>query len=548
MLHRLSITNYLLIDGLELDLGKGFTSITGETGSGKSIVIGALGLALGDRAEGGVARDGNKRCVIEVEADAEGQGDWFTANEVPWEQRVVLRRQIEPGGRSRAFVNDTPVRLEQLRELGERLVHIHSQHQSLLVNDPVFQLELIDSVAGLGREAARHATLHAGWRRMEKDLAAVREEEARSRTELDYITFQLSELDGAALIEGEQADLERKLQRAENAESLVKVLLATEEGLSGDDGAIGALAAIKTQVARIGPMDTEAEKLATRLDSVRLELADVASEAGRLAANISVDPGEATRMRERLDLLLRLQHKHRANDTHALIALRDELRQRSQRIGSLADRIRELELHEGAARVAAMDLAARLSRDRRKAMIPLQEKVQAQLHDLGMPHARFHFMHEVVAPSATGVDSVRAGFSANKDRAPEPLDKAASGGELSRVVLAMIAFMAESRALPTVVFDEIDTGVSGEVAQRVGALLANMSKDRQVIAITHLPQIASKARHHLLVSKDHEAEVVTTSIRPVNGEERVLALAEMLSGKKTGKAAMENARELLRSR
>ena len=556
MLRRLSITNYLLIDALELDLGKGLTIITGETGSGKSIVIGALGLAMGDRAEAGVARDAAKRCVIELEIDAKGLGleDWCEAHGILHEPLILLRRQIDPGsgigiaGRSRAFVNDTPVKLEQLRELGERLVHVHSQHQTLLLNDPGFQLGLIDHVAGLAPKVAIYAQCHGQWRTAASELERVREEEARSRAELDYLRFQLNELDAATLREDEQPTLEQELSRAENAEVLVNVYRSTEEGLSGDDGALNVLATIKAQVGRIAALDKEAGSLLERLEGARLELKDVADEAARLASQISVDQGEAERMRDRLDLLIRLQQKHRVKDPASLIALREDLRERTTRIGSLGEQIATLEKEEARLHKEVLELAASLSKERDLAIPPLQEEVSVQLRDLGMPHARFSFERSEGQPGPRGIDRVRALFSANKDRSPETLEKVASGGELSRVMLALLGLAAESRSLPTVIFDEIDSGVSGETAHRVGALLARMAKDRQVIAITHLPQIASKADTHLLVSKDQEAEVVTTRIRPLKTEERVNALAQMLSGKKTGKAAVENARELLKNR
>ncbi len=550
MLRRISITNYLLIEELELDLRKGFTTITGETGSGKSILIGALGLAMGERADSGVARDAAKRCVIELEVDVKRLGlePWCQQNEIAYESPMLLRRQLDPGGRSRSFVNDTPVRLEQLRELGERLVHIHSQHHTLLLNDASFQLGLIDHVAGTGKDVAVFEERFVSWKKSRAELDALRSEEARSQSELDYLRFQLEELETARLVPDEQSDLERSLARAENAEELIAALNSTEAGITGEDGVLGPLNQLKQLLAKTSRVDTSVQTLAERLTSVGIELKDIADEAERLAAHVNVDPKEAERLRERLDLLLRLQQKHRVTHVAALIALRDELRERTRHIGSLSERIQALEGEERAAHAELELHAKRISAARVKAMKPLAEQVTEQLKDLGMPHAHFVFEHRTETIGAHGIDAARALFTANKDRSPSPLDKVASGGELSRVMLALIGLAAESKSLPTVIFDEIDTGVSGETANRVGALMARMAKDRQVIAITHLPQIASKADTHLLVSKDHEAEEVTTSIRPLMAEERVNALAEMLSGKKTTKAAVENARELLKQR
>lgn len=550
MLKRISIRNYLLIDELELDLRKGFTTITGETGSGKSILIGALGLAMGERADAGIARDAGKRCVIELEVDVKKLGleRWCEQNEVPHESPMILRRQLDPGGRSRAFVNDTPVRLEQLRELGEYLVHVHSQHHTLLLNDPAFQLGLIDHYAGLNADLHAYTERYSAWKTLRRELDEMREEETRSQSELDYLKFQLEELEAAQLVADEQPGLEQALARAENAGELISAFQAIEQGIIGDDGILTPLAHLRQLLTKAAKLDASVGTLNDRLNSVSIELKDIADEAERHSAHVSIDPKEAERLRERLDTLIRLQQKHRVRDMEGLIALRDDLRQRTRHIGSLTERIAALEGEERAIFTNAEKHAQRISGARQKALKPLSGQVTEQLRDLGMPHAHFVFDHKLVDIGPNGMDQVRALFTANKDRSPAPLDKVASGGELSRVMLALISLAAESKALPTVIFDEIDTGVSGETANRVGALMARMAKDRQVIAITHLPQIASKADTHLLVSKDHEAKEVTTNIRPLLAEERVEALAQMLSGKKTTKAAVENARELLKGR
>ncbi len=550
MLTRISISNYLLIDELELPLQKGFTTITGETGSGKSILIGAIGLAMGERADSGLARDPQKRCVIELHVDVRGVGveAWCEAAGVPFETETIIRRQLDPGGRSRAFINDTPVRLEQLRELGERLVHVHSQHHNLLLNDPRFQLGLVDHAAAHTRVVSAYRADFRAWKAIADELAEVCEEEARSRTELDYLQFQLDELDQAQLKEGEQEGLEQDLERAEHAGEILQGLQAADTAITGEQGLLSTLASLRVQLSRSARHDPAVNTLLERVNSVTIELKDIGAEAGTLAAGTSLDPREEQRLRERLDTLLRLQQKHRVKDAAALIALAADLRERTQRMGSMAARIADLEGEERAMHQNVMTQAKQISATRRKAMPALSSEVADLLKQLGMPHARFVFDHHTTEPGPQGVDMVRALFSANKDRAPEALDKVASGGELSRLMLALISLSAENLGLPTVIFDEIDTGVSGEVADRVGGLMARMSMDRQIIAITHLPQIASKAHMHLLVSKDHDAEHVITNIRPLAQEERVQALAQMLSGKKTTKAALDNARELLKGR
>ncbi|HEY0975975.1 MAG TPA: DNA repair protein RecN [Flavobacteriales bacterium] len=552
MLARLLVSNYLLIDQLELDLSKGFTAITGETGSGKSILIGALGLLMGERADADLARDASKRCILELEVLPGGSKalltEWCTENGIPMESPLLLRRQLDPGGRSRAFVNDTPVRLEQLRELAGHLVHIHSQHHTLLLNDPAFQLGLVDHAAALGTEVATYAERYRQWRELRTALNALREQEAKAQGEADYLKFQLQELEDARLVADEQPGLEQALHRAEHAEEILAALEAVEQGIRGERGMLAPWSGLKPLLQKSGRSDGAVQALNDRLQSAAIELGDIADEAEQLAGRTTLDPKEAERLRERLDLLLRLQQKHRVPDVEGLVRLRDELRERTTDIDSLSDRIQAMEGEEQGLSAAVLKEAQAISTARRKAMAPLADQVSALLRDLGMPNAVFAFDHTSGEPTSTGIDRIKALFSANKERTPAALDKVASGGELSRVMLALISLAAESKALPTVIFDEIDTGVSGETAHRVGSLMARMAKDRQVIAITHLPQIASKAHTHLLVTKDHEAEHVHSDIRPLDAEERVEALARMLSGSKTTKAALENARELLRAK
>lgn len=549
MLQRLFIRNFLLIGELDLELGKGLTVITGETGSGKSILLGALGLAMGGRAEANLQRDPTKRCVVELEVGP-GPGStlvekWCRSNNVPSETPLILRRQLEPGGRSRAFVNDTPIRLEQLRELGEGLVHIHSQHHTLLLNSPAFQLGLLDHFAGQGPAVKDYEERYRAWRKAKEALEAARARQAQAQNERDYLQFQYDELEAARLEAGEQQEVEQALARADHAEELLLALQGMEDGLNSENGILARMGAIRQNAAKAARLDPAVGALLERLHSVSIDLKDIAGEAGQLAERISIDPKVAEKLRGRWDLLVRLQQKHRAEGTDALITLRDELGARLSRIGSMAEDVKDLEQQETGLHAEVLDLAQKISLQRNKAAAPLAQQVAAILHDLGMPHAVFDFQLHRTEPGAAGMDGIRALFSANKDRAPGPLDKVASGGELGRVMLALISLAAASKELPTVIFDEIDTGVSGEMAHRVGRLIQQMARQRQVIAISHLPQIASKANTHLLVTKDHQAEQVESVIRILDGEERVQALARMLSGHKTTRAAMENARELL---
>jgi len=550
VLSRIAITNYLLIESLELDWQKGLTAITGETGSGKSILIGALELAMGARADAGLARDAEKRCVIELELDLSriDLQEWFAANELPYETRSILRRQLDQGGRSRAFVNDTPVRLEQLRELGERLIHVHSQHHTLLLNDARFQLGLVDQLAGQQEAVDAIHACHADWRKAERDLAAARDEEQRALAESDYLRFQLEELEQASLKEGEQEEMESELQLAEHAGERAEAFRNLEEGTSGDQGAASLLQRLRAQLVKAARIDPQAAALLSRVEGCIIELKDIGDEAARLAAAVELDPARAEKLRERIDALIRLQQKHRVKSTAELLALLEDLRTRTVRMGALGEQREALEKKVAELNADYSRRAKTISQARTKAVKPLANQVEALLHQLGMPHAVFQFDHRIVEPGPFGIDQVRALFTANKDRAPAPLDKVASGGELSRVMLALISLAAGSRDLPIVVFDEIDTGVSGEVADRVGALLATMGRDRQVIAITHLPQIASKAQHQLQVTKDADGDRVRTEIAPLTQVERVAAIARMLSGRKVTEQALDNARVLLEQR
>lgn len=550
MITRISITNYLLIDALELEWADGLTAITGETGSGKSILIGALELAMGARAESGLARDPEKRCIIELELDLR-QLDveaWFEANELPYEPVSLLRRQLDPGGRSRAFINDTPIRLDQLRELGERFIHVHSQHHTLLLNDPRFQLGLVDHLAEQSVAVKKLSALFADWRAAQLALEDARAAQQRALAEADFVRFQLEELEQAAISQGEQARIEEELRLAEHANERAEAYRAIEEGASGDQGATVLLQRLRALVAKAARVDPRIADLLQRIEAAAIELKDVGAEAARLAAGVEVDPMRAEQLRDRIDLLIRLQQKHRAPDEAGLIAILARLRQRAASVEDLGDRCVAMEKEAQRLADAYAKEAKAISIARTKAIKPLSNKVEALLHQLGMPHAVFQFDHRVADPGPLGIDVVRALFTANKDRAPAPLDKVASGGELGRVMLALISLSAGSRDMPVVVFDEIDTGVSGKVADRVGALLAEMGRHRQVIAITHLPQIASKARHHLQVTKSSQGAEVLTAIAPLDHEARVEAIARMLSGRKVTEQAKENARVLLEQR
>ena len=414
MLRRLHIRNYLLIEALDLPLENGLTIITGETGSGKSILIGALALAMGERAEAGALRDPGARCVIELEVDL-GHLDlapWFTGQELPYEAHTIMRRQLEPGGRSRAFINDTPVKLEQLRELGTRLLHVHSQHHTLLLNDTRFQLGLVDHLAGNVERLRAYEAEYIQWRELERDLERLRTEAARSKAEMDFLQFQLNELDQARLQEGEQERLEQELARADHAEELQHSLKQVEEGITAERGLQVQLAALRQALTRPARLDAGVNTLLERLNAAYIELKDIADEAEHLIGRVDLDPREAQQKRERLDELLRLQQKHRVTGTADLIAIRDDLSRRTQHISSLDERIADLASRASDLSGRAMTMAKELSKERTKAVKPLALQLERILHDLGMPDAVLQFDHRKVDIGPQGLDAVRALFTA----------------------------------------------------------------------------------------------------------------------------------------
>lgn len=546
MLRRLYIRNFLLIDEAELPLEPGFTVITGETGSGKSILLGALSLAMGERAETGVLHDPAQRCVIELEMDATHLRVWFDRHELPFDKTTIVRRQLEPGGRSRAFINDTPVRLDQLRDLTARSIHIHGQHHTLLLNDPGFHLGAIDRVAGHQAKVKTYGEQFKEWKRLRTGLEQLRQDEARSRQELEFMVFQHDELVAAHLQPDEQQDLEQRLRSAEHAGELKQVLTAVDQGLQADDGLLMGVARITHELTRAARYDERVQALLERLQPIHIELKDIAGEAVELAGSMEQDPQGTERLRDRLDLLIRLQQKHRVRSLEELIALQAELEARIQHTSGMGDRIAELAKADERALRELHLRAKELSILRHEHAGRLAGEVERLLHDLGMPDAVFQLrLHDAREPGPNGGDTVQALFTANRDRAPGPLDKIASGGELSRVMLALISLSADATGPGTLILDEVDTGVSGAVAERVGALMRRMGRDRQVIAITHLPQIAGQAAHHLEVSKRSKGERVITRIGALQEEERITAIARMLSGRRVSKVALDNARALM---
>jgi DNA repair protein RecN (Recombination protein N) len=550
MLSTLHIENYALIRESDISFGSGFVVITGETGAGKSILLGALGLLLGQRADTAVLADKNRKCVVEALFDIAPLSlqPLFAEADIDYDDHLILRREISAAGKSRAFVNDTPVQLPFLKALAPHILDIHSQHQTLTLADSSFRFTLLDNLAAAVHMADAMPTyqgIYQEYIALKRSLEALTAEEAQNRREADFLQFQFDELAAARLVAGEQDPLEQEAQLLAHAET-VREGLAAAAALLDDDTPQAALARLrqtKSTLSHIAPYHPEAESLLSRLDSALIELDDINGTLSSLADTVSYSPERQQQVDERLALLYRLQKKHGVDSVEALIAIRDDLDARLQNISTLDVRIHELmEQVDGA--FSALQLAAStLSEARRKAGALLAEKILPLLRELGMPEARFEI---AISPAADygprGNDSVSFLFNANRGGEMRDLARVASGGELSRLMLAIKAVGVSHQ---TLVFDEIDSGVSGDISVAVGALMQRMARQAQVIAITHLPQIAARATQHFKVYKENDTERTVSHIRELNPDERLTEVAVMLSSEPPTPAALQTAKELM---
>jgi DNA repair protein RecN (Recombination protein N) len=548
MLRKLTIQNYALLQSVSLEPGGGLSIITGETGAGKSIMLDALGLLTGARADGRVLQDPQLKCVVEAEFDT--VGDWFEAffaeAGVDAASVSVVRREVSPSGTSRAFINDTPTNLTVLKSLGAHLVDVHSQHQTLLLNRPGFQMEVLDAVAGHGGALEEYRKRYQTWASLQRSLATQQDELARLARERDFIQFQFDELQALAL-KAEDAGLEEELERLTHVVDIRLALEAAVQSLEEDQGsAIGRLQEARQRVAGLASFPGPYAAFAERLQAVCIEVKDLSQTLADSAGKLEADPGRQAFIEERLSALFRLQKKHQVSTVVALLQLQHTLDEQLQRM-SAADG----QLEQQQAELARMEnelrrMAQGLSKRRTEAAPRLEQQVAETLHILGMPHARLQVSRADVAHlTPNGLDQVNMLFSANKGQAPAELAKVASGGELSRLMLAIKALQATHTHLPTLILDEIDTGVSGEVAARVGEVMESMAATTQLLAITHLPQIAAKGKSHFMVYKVAGEEKTNSHIRLLSPDERIQELAKMLSAGAPGEAALNNARELL---
>jgi len=549
MLKHLIISNYALIDSLSIDFENGFSAITGETGAGKSILLGALGFVLGERSDSNVMLDETKKCVVEATFlfDNERLKPFFEENDLDFDKECVLRRELSTSKKSRAFINDTPVSLQQIKELGNQLVDIHSQHDSLLLTNADFQLNLLDDAADNLSLLVEYQKVYHSYTSCLNELSRLREMSQKNLAENDFLSFQLDELLKANLQDGEYEDVTQRLELLENAEE-VKTLLAQSTNLlqESEISILDQLSELKSNVEHLKKFIPQAESYVERIESTRIELKDIAQDIDSLQDTTQFDPDSLETLQERFDLIQRLMMKHHANDYASLLEIREEL---SEKVGAFANidgqiSAKEIELKK--IKEELSKLAKSLSDRRLNAKKSFEKAVTEIIRQLAMPHGVFEIECAKLKDfSNTGLDKVRFLFSANKGIAPDDMTRVASGGELSRLMLAIKAVAAENNYIPTLIFDEIDTGVSGEVASKLGDIMKKMGERLQLVSITHLPQIASKAKHHFFVYKDNSGDKTRSNIRQLAQNERVVEIAKMLSNDKITPEALKAAEVLL---
>jgi DNA repair protein RecN (Recombination protein N) len=549
VLQSLSINNYALIETLNMNFQPGFTILTGETGAGKSIILGAIGLILGQRADTSVLRNKLEKCTVEgiFRIKDYGLEPFFETNELDFDEQAILRREISPTGKSRAFINDTPVNVSLLRELGLKLMDIHSQHQNLELNEKHFQLKLVDLVAGNEALLKEYAADFKTYLSLQGKLAETQELAAQSKADLDYFEFQFRQLDEARLTENEQEQLEARLEQMTHAEEIQTVFGHMALALAGDEPNI--LATLKESMQQIGKLQTVwpgAADLFRRMESCYYELKDLAEEAESIAEKVEHDPEKIQIVTQRLDLIYSLQQKHRVGTVAELLALKNEFGAKIQQVSSYDQQIETLQKELEVQKSKLTKLAGKLRESRKSASKPIEQRVIDVLQNLGIPNAAFRLnFRELPDFSPTGSDEISFLFSANRSQELQEISKIASGGEMSRLMLAVKTLVTSAKALPTIVFDEIDTGISGEVALKMGAILKQLSKTVQVINITHLPQIAAKGDQHFHVFKYDLGDQTFSSIRELGRDERLKEIATMLSGENYTETAIIAAQELL---
>ena len=550
MIRHLYIRNFTIIEELDIDLFPGFSVITGETGAGKSIVLGAIGLLKGQRADSKMIRHGADRCVVEAHFDLSkyDMQAFFTDNDIDYDAAdCIVRREITSAGKSRAFINDTPVSLAILKELGESLIDVHSQHQNLLLGRQDFQLSVLEIIADSRKELADYREAYALMKDRERELKRVKEEIETNRSKADFMQYQYDELDAAKLIDGEQDELEQKAERMSHSEEIKTALYEADNSLSADDtGAITLLRSARSALNQVEKVLPIAGELAARMDSAYIELKDIAQEISGQLEEVDFNPADLDSVNNRLDKIYSLEKKYHVESVGELIALRDELERQLGDIENTDERLNELQAAVDKATAKCRKLADILSGKRKKSSKAIQTEVMDRLVSLGMPNVRFEIQITQDNLSANGQDTIDFLFSANKNGTLQQVAQVASGGEIARLMLSLKAMISGAVKLPTIIFDEIDTGVSGKIAEKMAQIMKEMGDcERQVISITHLPQIAALGSTHYKVFKEDTADGTVSRMQLLTDDERINEIAQMLSGSNITEAAISNAKALL---
>ena len=550
MFKSLSINNYALIDRLDISVEPGFTVITGETGAGKSIMLGALGILLGGRAEARAVRTGAAKCVVEAAFDVSALGiqGFFDENDIDFDgEECILRREVTAAGKSRAFINDTPVPAARLKEIGALVIDIHSQHRNLLIGREDYLLDTLDTVAANSAEKEAYAAAYAQWRKAEEDLKALRLQAEKGQTDGDYLKFQLTQIQEAALLPDEQEELEKENALLEHAEEIKASLGSAAFAINGSDGErLTELRRAAQLLESIAAHLPEAAALAERLESARIEIGDIADELERQSEGIDFNPARAEQVASRLNLIYDLLQKHRAASITELLALAKDWEEQINRLENMESLLEESQRRCTALLADLRKKGSVLTATRGKAAEIVEQSLTESLHTLGMPNVSIQFsLQPREMPAASGMDTPVFLFSANKNVPMQPVSEIASGGEIARVMLALKGLIARHKNLPTIIFDEIDTGVSGTMAERMAVMMGEIAKHCQVLCITHLPQIAAKGNAHFRVHKEENETGTTSHISRLSPEERVREIATMLSGAEISEAAVSNAKALL---
>ena len=551
MLKQLYIKNFTLIDVLDIELYPGFSVITGETGAGKSIILGAIGLLLGQRADSKSIKQGTDKCVIEAHFDLSRYDlqSLFEQNEIEYDANdTIVRRELTATGKSRAFINDTPVPLTMLKDLGERLVDVHSQHQNLLLNKQDFQLSVVDIIADDQKELAAYQQKYCQLQATKNKLQHLEEDIERNRQNADFLQFQYAELSNANLTEGEQEELEQQSETMSHAEEIKSALYEADNNLSAEEqGVVTQVKRAMQSLEGISRVLPKASELTGRLESCLIELKDIAEEVSNSLEDCDFDPIELDTINNRLDRLYDLEKKYHVESVGELIVQRDELKLKLAGIENSDEALEELRQQLNAHEKACLQQADKLTKLRQKAAKEIEQHMKQRLIPLGMPNVRFQISVTPTELGKSGQDSIAFLFSANTSTPLQPVSQVASGGEIARVMLSLKAMISRAVKLPTIIFDEIDTGVSGKIAEKMGEIMQEMgATERQVISITHLPQIAARGSHHYRVSKEDTPQGTTSHMTELTPQERIREVAQMLSGSDVSEAAVQNAKELLK--